>query len=130
MAERLRRLVTQSQPSAVVGAAACGADLLVLEAALALRARRGRPDVEVILPTPLHTFRLDSVEEPWRHRFDAVVGVLDAEGALHTLDLGSDEEAYRRANERILTCANERADAAGERVVALVVASPGEGEAV
>ena len=46
--ERLHAYLTRSGPTAVVGAAACGADLLVLEEALRLEI-----DPEVVLPTPL-----------------------------------------------------------------------------
>ena len=66
--ERLHAYLTRSGPTAVVGAAACGADLLVLEEALRLEI-----DPEVVLPTPLARFRAESVEPGWRDRFDTVI---------------------------------------------------------
>jgi hypothetical protein len=125
--ERIRRLIAALSPSAVVGAAADGADILVLEAALA--AANG-PTVHVVLPTSRDVFAEDSVEPGWRARFDAVLDeVAIRGGTIRTLDLEPGEEAYQAANLEFLDTARALA-AEGERVVALVVARPGEGQMV
>ncbi|WP_395728594.1 hypothetical protein [Nakamurella sp.] len=124
---RVRRLLAGLAPSAVVGAAADGADLLVLEAALALP---DGPAVHVVLPTTRQIFREDSVESGSRHRFDNVVAeVLKRGGTVETLDLEPGEGAYRRANQVILDRAAELAEG-DQRCVGLVVAAPGEGRMI
>jgi len=121
---RIRRLLANLQPEVVVGAAADGADLLVIEAALEIPEG---PAVHVILPTARDVFREDSVEPGWRDRFDrALERVEGLGGAIETLDLEAGEAAYRRGNQVML----ERAEAlagAIQRSVALVVAREGEG---
>jgi hypothetical protein len=130
IAERLRRLLAQSEPEAVVGSAACGADLLVLEAALALHAQRGHPRVEVVLPTAPAVFREDSVEEGWRPRLDAVLARAREVGAVHELGLAPGTEAYERANDEIIARAEGIAGARGGRFLVLAVSEPGQGAAV
>jgi hypothetical protein len=123
LARRIRRLVAGLGPSAVVGAAADGADLLVLEAALAIP--QG-PAAHVVLPTAREVFRAASVQEPWRARFDrALDAVGRAGGAVTTLDRPDGEDAYRRGNEAML--AHAGAVAGGGRVAVLLVGAPGEG---
>ena len=55
VATRVRRLLAALAPTAVVGAAADGADLLVVEAALAMG--DSGPAVHIVLPTPRDVFR-------------------------------------------------------------------------
>ena len=84
VAERIRRLLAALQPSAIVGAAADGADVLVLEAALA---SANAPTIRVVLPTSRETFAQDSVEPAWRDRFEAVLEeVARRSGTIRTLD--------------------------------------------
>ena len=130
IAERLRRLLAQSEPEAVVGSAACGADLLVLEAALALHAQRGHPRVEVVLPTGAGVFREDSVEPGWRARFDAVLARVRQVGAVHELGMAPGTEAYERANHEIIGHAERLAAELGGRFLVLAVSEPGQGAAV
>src|SRR6476661_6642752 len=81
---RIRRLLAALSPQAVVGAAADGADILVLEAALQLP---GGPVPHVILPTPREIFEHDSVESAWRDRFAAVLdGVEERHGSIESLE--------------------------------------------
>jgi hypothetical protein len=124
---RIRLLLVALQPTAVVGAAADGADLLVLESALAIP---NGAATHIILPTTRDVFREDSVDSDWRQRFDAALaGVERGGGTIATLDLEPGEAAYRRAIQEIL----ERAaalDLSGERVVVLVVAREGEGQMI
>lgn len=125
--KRIRRLLAGLRPSAVVGAAADGADLLVLEAALEIP--RG-PAAHVVLPTSREVFRADSVDPAWQERFDRVLDEVERRGGtLESLGLEPGEAAYRRGNQVML----ERAAAlAGDhqRVVVLAVARDGEGAMV
>jgi hypothetical protein len=124
--DRLSALLASCAPAAVVGAAACGADLLLLSQALASRDARGRPDVHVVLPTALTRFRADSVAPDWRDRFDATIETVQAIGRLTILD-GRTDDPYGHGNAAILDEAEQLGRARGGRVVALVIASPGEG---
>jgi hypothetical protein len=123
---RLRALLERCAPVAVVGAAACGADLVLVTEALRLRKARGRPDVHLVLPTPLAQFRSDSVAPAWRERFRTTIEAVQALGHLTILDLG-DDDPYGRGNTAIFERAEQVARDRGGRVLALVVASPGAG---
>ena len=114
--ERLHAYLTRSGPTAVVGAAACGADLLVLEEALRLKI-----DPQVVLPTPLARFRAESVEPGWRDRFDTVLATT---GHTEATPDAAGEDPFTAGNEAILRAAL----AADQDVVALIVAAPGESE--
>ncbi len=128
VAERIRRLLAALQPSGVVGAAADGADVLVLQAALA---SAKPPAIHVVLPTTRETFAQDSVEPAWRDRFEAVLAEVEGHGGtIRTLALHPGEAAYREANRAILDTAAELAAAGGELPVALVVARQGEGQMI
>ena len=125
--QRIRRQLADLAPTAIVGAAADGADIMVVEAALALPVG---PVVHVVLPTTREIFREDSVEPAWRHRFDALLDAVEERGGtIRTLDLEPTEDAYRRANKVILDRAAEIADA-DQRVTLLVVAAPGQGQMI
>jgi hypothetical protein len=125
--KRVRRLLTALRPTVMVGAAADGADLLVLEAALAIP---NGPAVHIVLPTTRDTFREDSVEPGWRDRFDAALEEVSRRGGtIETLDLEPGEAAYRRANQAMLDAATGLAEG-GQRSVALTVARRGEGQMV
>ncbi|HXB17108.1 MAG TPA: tetratricopeptide repeat-containing protein [Solirubrobacteraceae bacterium] len=126
VARRLQRLLAALGPSAVVGAAADGGDLLVLEAA---RGTARAPRLAIVLPTLRGDFRERSVEEDWRARHDTAIDRALEVGELTTLDMPDGTEAYRAANARILERAEQLAVEA-DRVVALIVASPGEGAMV
>jgi tetratricopeptide (TPR) repeat protein len=129
-AERLRRLLAQSEPEAVVGSAACGADLMVLEIALALQAQRGHPRIEVVLPTPFDVFREDSVAPGWRGRFDGVLARVRETGTVHQLGMAPATEAYERANDLILERAAGLAADLEARFLVLAIAEQGGGSAV
>jgi hypothetical protein len=124
---RIRRLLAGLRPSAVVGAAADGGDLLVLEAALEIP---DGPAAHVLLPTSREVFRTDSVTHEWRERFDRVLDEVERRGGIvESLGLEAGEAAYRRGNQVML----ERAAAlAGDhqRTVVLVVARENQGEMV
>lgn len=128
--ERIRRLLAQSEPTAIVGSAACGADLIVLQAALALRSERGHPEIAVVMPTAHEVFREDSVEPEWRALFDEVIRRLSETDSIVRLGLEPGGDAYAAANLEILDRAEELASVAHGRFLVLAVASPGEGDAV
>lgn len=88
--------------TAVVSSAACGADLLTLEAARALGLRR-----RIILPYRAEWFLEDSVTDRpgrWKTLYESLIAEARASGDLVTLRFarGSDD-AFRAANETILS---------------------------
>jgi hypothetical protein len=93
------RFLRERRPAVVVGSAACGADLLVLEAGgrLGIRCR-------VVLPFDRATFRATSVTDRpgnWGPRFDEVVAAV-APGDLIELPFDSnDATAYEQTNVEI-----------------------------
>ena len=123
---RIRRLLTALSPSAVVGAAADGGDLLVIEAALGMA---DGPSVHVLLPTAHEVFREASVEVAWRPRFDRVIAEVRRRGTLATLGLEDGAEAYLQANVALLDRAGALATD-GQRAVVFVIARAGEGAMV
>jgi hypothetical protein len=134
---RLTRLLRALQPDALVCSAACGADLLALEAAMALKI-----PVTIVLPFAPEQFRETSVvDRPgnWGRRYDAVMKRATngaTAGRIHVIELpaGGDDDAYQEATDAILDDAQKLAgEAAGKEgeVVAVVVwegASRGEGD--
>jgi hypothetical protein len=114
----------------MVSSAACGADLLGLEAARALGMRR-----IIILPFDPGLFREKSViDRPgdWAGIFDELVGAAAAVNDLIQLDLPEDEQAYRTATRKIVDVAKAEANARrAQPFLALQVwdgASRGEGD--
>jgi hypothetical protein len=136
---RLTSLLRDLQPDALVCSAACGADLLALEAAMALNIL-----VTIVLPFAPERFRETSVVDrpgEWGRRYDAVMKRA-TKGAvanrIHVIEppAGGDDDAYQKATDAILEDAQDlaaQADASGEEteVVAVVVwegVSRGEGD--
>lgn len=114
------RALGELKPSTVVGSGACGADLLVLEAAAELGIRR-----RVILPFDRVTFRASSVSDrpgDWGPRFDAVINQVIAQGDLVELALDPKNDAtYAQVNLAILADADNLARSTGEDCRALVI---------
>lgn len=98
---RVEGLLQRLQPAVLVCSAACGADLLALDAAGTLGLRR-----RVVLPFDRAVFRRTSVVDrpgDWGPLYDRVIEEVEAAGDL--IDLGyaaGDHSAYSAANERIL----------------------------
>jgi hypothetical protein len=117
--EDVERVLRQLRPAVVVGSGACGADLLILEAAGRLGVRR-----RVLLPFDQATFRATSVTDRpgnWGPRFDAIINEVSAGGDLVELGLDPNQDgAYHEANAGIF---REAAGLAGghEDVAALVL---------
>jgi hypothetical protein len=125
VSRRARRLLAGLAPSAVVGSAADGADLVVLEAAL--EAGRARP--HVVLASSAEVFERGSVQEAWRGRHRQSLARAADVGRVISMGLPDGADAYAAANTRMLQLATELAGE-HERVACLVVAAPGEGTMV
>ncbi|HEY7022514.1 MAG TPA: hypothetical protein VH349_15460 [Ktedonobacterales bacterium] len=136
---RLTRLLRDLQPDALVCSAACGADLLALEAAMALNI-----PVTIVLPFAPEQFRETSVVDrpgDWGRRYDAVMKRATngaTAGCIHVIEppSGQDDDVYVAATDAILDDAQKLAGEVGgssdeTELVAVVVwegASRGEGD--
>lgn len=113
-------IVGRERPRRVVGSAAAGADLLVVEEALRTGAK-----VELLLAGPRDGFRAESVAdkgEPWAARFD---DLLAREGVVvREVPRDEDAEAAYRAVTAAIADRAEALAAAGEPIAVLVVSSP------
>lgn len=121
----MAKVLDSLQPSAVVSAAAAGADLVVLEAAIDRRI-----DVHVVLPIARDEFLKRSVVDAgpeWMIRFDEVLRHVAAHAGCTLIqgDDAVDHEWFLTAHGQLLDRAEELA--AGGIVVALTVRPP-EGE--
>lgn len=118
--EDLRRLLGDRGAAEVVCSAACGADLLALEAAGDAGLRR-----RIVLPFETGLFRETSVvDRPgnWGPLFDKTIAEVRAKGDLVELQLPpDDDDSYLRANDRILTEALSLAAAMNEKAAAVLV---------
>lgn len=117
--EAIASVLAEHSASTVVSSAACGADLLALEAARARGIRR-----RVILPFAVDRFRTTSVVDrpgDWGPLFDRLVA--DAAAARDLVILGNEEGdgAYARANTAILDEGDALASAAHAAKCALIV---------
>ena len=136
---RLTRLLRALQPDALICSAACGADLLALEAAAALKI-----PVTIVLPFAPERFRETSVVDrsgDWGRRFDAVMKRA-TNGAtadrIHVIEppAGGDGDVYVVATDAILDDAQKLAaktsgSSEETELVAVVVwdgSSRGEGD--
>lgn len=114
----VERFLSERRPAVVVGSAACGADLLVLEAADRLGIRR-----RVVLPFDRATFRAKSVTDRpgnWGPRFDEVVAAVAAGDVIELQFNPDDATAYEQTNVEILRQAETIASLQGP-CMALVV---------
>jgi hypothetical protein len=117
--ERIRKFLQTENATALVSAAACGADILALEAAGELGIRR-----RVVLPYDKVTFKHASVlDRPgdWGERYDLILTEVDEKGDLIVDDYDEDEESYFAANHDILDQAEELAEETGQQLSAVVV---------
>ena len=121
--ERVQRQISDFLKSAeaatLVCAAACGSDLLALEAAGALGIRR-----RVVLPYDRETFKQSSVADcpgDWGERYDRVIAEIADSGDLVEYDYEKEEETYFATNHDILDQAEELAEETGQPLAVLVV---------
>lgn len=119
VSSRIRNMLVASAAQAVVSAAACGADILILEhaALLGLSCR-------IILPFHRDRFRATSVAdrgESWGLRYDAILKQLTEQDIVELDVPGTDDDAYAAANVRILSEAASLAAATNRCALAAVV---------
>ena len=117
--QRIREVLKAEEATALVCAAACGSDILALEAAGELGIRR-----RVVLPYDKVTFKHSSViDRPgdWGERYDRILTEVDDKGDLIVDDYDQDEESYFAANHDILDQAEELAEETGQQLSAVVV---------
>jgi hypothetical protein len=117
----IRRALSLHQIAVVVSSAACGADILALEAAAKLGLR-----TRIVLPFDRARFCATSVVDrgkEWGPRFDAVLDRAAARNDVIVLEAGDgdDDAAYARATQRILEEAVALGREQGETPVALVI---------
>lgn len=117
---RIAALLRDRGVGALVSSAACGADLLALQAAGELGLRR-----VVVLPFDVDRFRASSVVDrpgDWGDAYDAVIADARARGDLVVLSVdGEDDQAYAAATAAILDRAAALAGGDPSRVVAVPV---------
>jgi hypothetical protein len=113
-------LLVAQKAQAVVCSAACGTDLLALEAAGTLGIRR-----RIVLPYAPDRFRTTSVVDrpgDWGERFDRIFDTVEATGDLVVLGYAEGEEAaYLATNHAILEQAAILAEQTQQAVGAAVV---------
>src|SRR5215210_2144377 len=122
---QVEQLIAGLRPRAVVGSAAAGGDLLVLEAAAKLEI-----DAHVVLAGDRETFVASSVldkGEDWARRFRAVV---PRAAPLHEIDRSADSEDSYRAVTAAITALGEELRQAGEEIAVLAVSKPRDTAAV
>jgi hypothetical protein len=99
--DRLHKLLSEKEATALVCSAACGADLLALAVAGDLGVRR-----RVVLPFTREHFRETSVVDrpgDWGARFDAICDEVSEQGDLVILGCADDDDsAYSAASTAIL----------------------------
>ncbi len=119
VAQRIRNLLVGTACQAVVSAAACGADILLLESAGKLGLKR-----RVVLPFARDRFRTTSVAdrgEAWGERFDAILNQLASSDVVDMKLTGDNNEAYVQANARIVEEALTLGAATRRYALAMVV---------
>jgi hypothetical protein len=107
--------------SVVVGSAACGADILLLEAAAACGVR-----AHIVLPFDATRFRQTSVIDrglEWGPRYDAAIAYAERNGDVIVVptDGGSDAEAYASTTERIIAEAQRLSLELAHSAIALAI---------
>ncbi len=113
--QRIRKLLVTQNPQAVVCSAACGADLLLLEAA-------GEMHIEqvVLLPSEPEAFRKSSVTDRpgnWGELYDQVLKTAQIE----VLKLPEGQEGYLETNLKLLDRGQQMARQNGVPAEALVI---------
>ena len=115
VSRRTRRLLSKQNPQAVVCSAACGADLLLLQAAGEMRIEQ-----VVLLPSEPEVFRKSSVTDrpgDWGELYDKVLKTAQVE----ILRLSVDQEGYLETNLKLLDRGQQLARENGVAAEALVI---------
>jgi hypothetical protein len=120
VAQQIEAALQHLSASVLVSSAACGADILALEAAARLRIRS-----RVVLPLSRKDFRARSVADRpgnWGERYDRLLNAADSRGDLVLLDLHDhSSEIWNAASDRILRDAVAIAEEAEDPARALIV---------
>lgn len=123
----LRDLMRDEALGLLVCSAACGSDLLALDAALELGLR-----CRVVIPYAQTEFRRTSVTDrpgEWGPMYDRVIANMERAGDLVVLAASpSDDRAYSQANEAIVRYAAEAAAPARALAILVWEGQPREGE--
>jgi hypothetical protein len=118
--QEISDFLKSANAEALVSAAACGADLLALEAAGELGIRR-----RIVLPYDKEAFKQSSVIDRsagWGARYDRIMAEVESSGDLIELDYERDQhETYFAANHDILDEAEDLAEELGQELNVLVV---------
>jgi len=118
--QQIQDFFKEHSATALVSAAACGADILALEVAGELGIRR-----RIILPYDKKSFRASSVADrpgDWGERFDRIVAEVEPHGDLVEYFYDKDQEdTYYATNHDILDEAEEVAAAAKQELTAAVI---------
>lgn len=118
--QQIQDFFKEHNATALVSAAACGADILALEVAGELGIRR-----RIILPYDKKSFRASSVADragDWGERFDRIVAEVETHGDLVEYFYDKDQEdTYYATNHDILDEAEEVATAAKQELTAAVI---------
>ncbi len=112
---KIEEYLRQRRPSAIICSAACGADLLLLQAAQKAEVPR-----YVLLPSPPEEFRQSSVTDrpgDWGAIYDEILRHSSVE--VHQVPAG--QEGYLEVNRRLLDKAQALAAEVGVSVAALVI---------
>ena len=118
VASDIAKLFDQLEVTMVVASAACGADVLALEAALL----RGA-EVRVVLPLGNEAFRSMSVTDRapmWGQRYDRLIRYADAHGAIVAVP-GDGVDAFVNASRKILQLALTEGKALDAEAVAVAI---------
>jgi hypothetical protein len=113
--KKIQQILTSQKPVAVVCAAACGADLLLLDVAGKMKVPR-----YILLPSDLETFRESSVTDRpgnWNELYDKAL----RSSKVEILNLPDGQEGYLETNLRLLDRALDLAKQEHTNVEALVV---------
>jgi hypothetical protein len=127
--ERIRAMLQTQCAVALVGSAACGADLLALSEAGKLGLHR-----KVVLPFDRERFRTTSVTDrqgDWGLLYDKLLNEVERSGDLLVIHANSEDSAYAEANHAILDQALSLGQELHELVTAVMVwdgKSRGEGD--
>jgi hypothetical protein len=118
--QQIRKFLQTHKASALVCAAACGADILALEAAGDLELRR-----RIVLPFDKATFRETSVVDhggDWGERYDQIIAEVESRDDLVEFAHDKDDgQTYFTGNLDILDQAQQLARELGTSLTALVV---------
>lgn len=118
--QRIHDFLRAKGASVLVCAAACGADMLGLEAAEELGIRR-----RIVLPCARAVFRRTSVADRagnWGERYDKIISEVDQLGDLLELNhCTEDDRAYTAANREVLEEAVRVAREKGDKATAVLV---------